>query len=205
MTTGVQVLLNAGSGVLRAPLSLSRIGDPFNETVSMNTTDFDGDGFADLALTTLFNEHGYLLPGGAISLGGPRQQFNTTASVSLPFIGPIFGLSANQPAIADFNHDGYLDVAYSATGFYPPEMVVEPLVQIAFGDGKGHFSAPGPALSLSTNFLAAGYYNGDGYADLASLDGSTFEILIGKGDGTFAHSRPLCGRHQSSHLSCSAI
>jgi len=61
-------------------------------------------------------------------------------------------------------------------------MGVEPVVQIAFGDGKGHFTAPGPALPLSTNFLAAGYYNGDGYADLASLDGSAFEILIGKGN-----------------------
>jgi hypothetical protein len=32
----------------------------------------------------------------------------------------------------------------------------------------------------------AGDFNGDGKSDLASIDGSTFEILIGEGDGTFA-------------------
>ncbi len=185
---GVQVLLNVGSGVLRAPLSLSRIGDPFNETVSMNSTDFNGDGFTDLALGEFFDEHGYLEPSVAVSLGAVRNQFNTTAKVDLPFTA--FGASVSPPAIGDFNHDGYLDIAYGAT--FTDAFLDGPssLVQILFGDGKGHFPIEGPALSLSTNFLAAGDFNGDGRADLASLDGSTFEILIGKGDGTFAPPVP---------------
>jgi Bacterial Ig-like domain (group 3)/FG-GAP-like repeat len=190
---GVQVLLNAGSGVLRAPLSLSRIGYPFHETASMNTTDFNYDGFADLALTEVFNGHGYLAFTGTVSLGGPRNQFNTSANVGLPFTATSnFPYSVNPPAIGDFNHDGYLDIAYSGTasgpgvGTGPGQASPETYAQILFGDGKGGFPTLGPALSLSTNFLAAGYFNGDGYADLASLDGSTFEILIGKGDGTFA-------------------
>ncbi len=181
---GVQVLLNAGSGVLRAPLSLSRIGYPFNETVSMNSTDFNGDGFADLALGEIFDEHSFLQPSVAVSLGAARNQFNTTANVGLPFTA--FNASVSPPAIGDFNHDGYLDIAYSGTGTDPSQGTPQPFAQILFGDGKGHFPTQGPALSLSTNFLAAGYFNGDGYADLASLDGSTFEILIGKGNGNFA-------------------
>jgi len=37
-------------------------------------------------------------------------------------------------------------------------------------------------------FIAAGDFNRDGKADLASLDGSSFQILIGKGDGTFPNA-----------------
>jgi hypothetical protein len=60
-------------------------------------------------------------------------------------------------------------------------------MQVFFGDGKGNFPTAGPQFDDQTfNYLAAGDYNGDGKADLAALDGSTFEILIGKGDGTFA-------------------
>ena len=61
-------------------------------------------------------------------------------------------------------------------------------MQIVFGDGKGHFPTQGPALSLSTNFLAAGRFpNGDGNADSCFSGWLNFrEILIGKGDGTFA-------------------
>jgi len=185
---GVQVLLNAGSGLLRAPLSLIRIGDPFHQTVGINSADFNGDGFADLALDEYFNEHGGLHADGSVSLGGPRNQFNATASFPL-FITFDWSHSFNPPAIGDFNHDGYLDIAYSGTGIDVSSGGTggpQPLVQILFGDGKGHFPTHGPALSLTTKFLAAGYFNGDGFADLASLDGSTFEILIGKGNGTFA-------------------
>jgi hypothetical protein len=183
---GVQVLLNAGSGVLRAPLSLSRVGDPFNETAMMNTTDFNGDGFADLALAEFFDEHSHLLPSVAVSLGAARNQFNTTAKVDLPFsVDGAFPSNVTPPAIGDFNHDGYLDIAYGATFVSDIPDASPSFAQILFGDGKGHFPTQGPALTLNTNFLAAGYFNGDGYADLASLDSSTFEILIGKGDGTF--------------------
>ncbi len=184
--SGVQVLLNAGSGVLRAPISLSRIGYPFNETAAMNTADFNGDGFADLALAEFFDEHSHLQPAAAMSLGAGSNQFNTTANVDLPFsVDGAFPFNFTPPAIGDFNHDGYLDVAFGAT--FASDVGGPPFfAQVLFGDGKGHFPTQGPTLSLNTNFLAAGYFNGDGYADLVSLDGSTFEILIGKGDGTFA-------------------
>ena len=188
---GIQILLNLGSGLLRAPLSLTRIGGGFDQTLWMNTTDFNYDGFADLALTEFFNEHGGLTFAGTVSLGSPRNQFTTSASVSLPFLTfESFVWSVTPPAIGDFNHDGYLDIAYG--GISDPDHGENPttFAQILFGDGKGNFPTQGPALSLSTNFLAAGYFNGDGYADLASLDGSTFEILIGKGDGTFAPPVP---------------
>src|ERR1019366_1687186 len=91
----------------------------------------------------------------------------------------------------DFNHDGNLDFAIAATGnvMWLPNPTLgeyQPYLQVFFGDGKGNFVTAGPPLDINANFFAAGDFNGDGNADLASLDGSTFEILMGKGDGTFA-------------------
>ena len=50
-------------------------------------------------------------------------------------------------------------------------------------------SGAGPSSLLTVNYLAAGYFNGGGQADLASLDSSGLSILIGNGDGTFAPAR----------------
>jgi hypothetical protein len=97
-------------------------------------------------------------------------------------VGPFV---AGPPAIGDFNHDGHLDFAIGAiVGDF--NVATHPYAQVLFGNGKGQFPTAGPALDLNTNFIAAGDFNRDGKADLASLDGSSFQILIGKGDGTFA-------------------
>ena len=96
--------------------------------------------------------------------------------------------SSGPPAIGDFNHDGKLDIAVAATGNFVSDGGDNygSSLLVSFGDGKGNFPTSGPALETNSNFIAAGDFNGDGKADLASLDGSTFEILIGIGDGTFA-------------------
>jgi hypothetical protein len=155
----------------------------------MNSSDFNGDGYADLALLVYFDEHGYLEPSAGGLLGAAKNQFIRGSGTGLGFYS-IGSFSSPPPAIGDFNHDGYLDFAIAATGpvvwinGYAGEY--QPYLQVFFGDGKGNFLKVGPALEINSNFFAAGDFNGDGNADLASLDGSTFEILKGKGDGTFA-------------------
>lgn len=183
---GVQVVVNAATGVLRAPLAINDIGGAFYESKIMNTTDFNGDGYADLAVMDLFDEHGYLEPGVNVFLGGAKNSFTRSGGFSLGFYA--FGFdSSGPPAIGDFNHDGKLDIAIGATGStFNSNGDIQPYAQVFFGDGKGNFPGAGPVLNLNSNFFAAGDFNGDGKADLASLDGSTFEILIGNGDGTFA-------------------
>ena len=187
---GVQVVLNAGSGLMRAPLDESNLSGPFTSTQTINSTDFNGDGYADVAILNYFDEHGYVEPTAGALLGAANNTFRSDQGSGLGFVGNG-DFTSPPPAIGDFNHDGYLDFAIAATGSVmwlpnPTFGDYQPYMQVFFGDGKGNFHKAGPELEISSNFLAAGDFNGDGNADLATLDGSTFEILIGKGDGTFA-------------------
>lgn len=185
---GVQVVANAGVGVLRAPVSISDIAGNWTAATIMNSSDFNGDGTADLAVIDYFDEHGYIEPQMNMLLGGAKNQLTETSSTGLGFFS-FSDFTSVPPAIGDFNHDGFLDVAIATTGdvmWNDPNQDTQPYTQVFFGDGKGNFPTAGPALNMSSNFYAAGDFNGDGKADLASIDGSTFEILIGKGDGTFA-------------------
>lgn len=92
------------------------------------------------------------------------------------------GSRPNSPLAADFNRDGYQDLAivdYDYSGF-----------SISLGDGSGNYfldssyhlnlSGSIPGLILSKDF------NRDGFIDLATVDylGKIY-IHLGKGDGTF--------------------
>src|SRR5439155_1289478 len=125
-----------------------------------------------------------------------------SANVGLPF--SAYSINFTQPAIGDFNHDGFLDVAYGATFVSDIDSFTSSFAQIVFGDGKGHFPAHGAALSLSTNFLAAGYFNGDGKVDIAVASHAGVSILLGNGDGSFQAQKtysatgPMTGIVQAS-------
>jgi hypothetical protein len=185
---GVQVVVNAGPGILRAPVSISDVAGPWTAFAVMNSSDFNGDGYSDLAFVDYFNEHGYIEPGVGTLLGGAKNTLTLGQGSGLGFYA--FGsFSSVPPAIGDFNGDGYLDIAFMTTGsvmWLDYNQDTQPYAQVLFGDGKGNFTTQGPQLDLNSNYYAAGDFNGDGKADLASIDGSAFEILMGKGDGTFA-------------------
>ncbi|HEY2468043.1 MAG TPA: FG-GAP-like repeat-containing protein [Terracidiphilus sp.] len=186
---GVQVVVDSAPGTLRAPLAMYDIGGgTFTESAIMNTTDFNGDGYADLAVVDYFDEHGFLEPSGDVLLGGAKNVLTRSGNFGVGFTSEGSFSSSGPPAIGDFNGDGKLDIAVAATGnfFLGDGSNSSSSLMISFGDGKGNFPTSGPELDTNTNFIAAGDFNGDRKADLAALDGSTFEILIGKGDGTFA-------------------
>src|SRR5262249_20431438 len=90
-------------------------------------------------------------------------------------------------AVADFNHDGKLDVA-ATTNFF---LGGEGAVHILFGNGDGTFQAPvsypagtPPAVDVETSDV-----NGDGWSDLG-VDGNaqTISVYLHRGDGTFLPS-----------------
>lgn len=136
--------------------------------------DFNGDGKADIAAIN----SGHTV---SILLGNGDGTFQTPRNFDL-------GNSMTNIVAGDFNGDGKLDIA----AFVPGNATTAGEVRILLGKGDGTLQAPVvTALTVSATVLKAGDFTGDKIADLilSNVDPATqaitFEILIGKGDGTF--------------------
>src|ERR1043165_9361086 len=79
-------------------------------------------------------------------------------------------------AIADFDHDGKLDIAANAFG----------LVDVLFGNGDGTFQPYVSAGIVGAGEIATGDFDGDTFADIASSDGTGVAVVYGQANRTFA-------------------
>ena len=90
-------------------------------------------------------------------------------------------LSAGSLVSGDFNGDGVLDLAdnYGSLTIFlnRGNGVFTQMPAIPF-DHAGEPNAEPP--------IVAGDFNGDGILDLATVDGNSISVLLGKGDGTFS-------------------
>ena len=151
-----------------------------NSALSPVIADFNGDGFADVAIAN--NSDSTI----SIELGKGDGTFTA------PPTGPVAaGQTPTSLAAGDFNNDGIPDlVTTNVFGGY---------VTVLLGNGDGSFT---PARnspissSIQPSAVAVGDFNGDGIADVvigdsaASVTGpSSMSVLLGKGDGTFATRR----------------
>ncbi|HEX2775875.1 MAG TPA: VCBS repeat-containing protein, partial [Candidatus Acidoferrales bacterium] len=166
--------------------------------------DFNGDGKADLIyLNTNPNT-----PGFYVALGNGDGSFQTPVFTAAPsLVGPgniDVGQVLSGIYVADFNHDGKLDIAYS---FFDQGNVTELFLEgfvVQLGNGNGTFQAPvitttfsslnAPTQFHSSMISAVADVNGDNFPDVflvlpngivnGELVNQT-ELFVGKGDGSF--------------------
>ena len=98
------------------------------------------------------------------------------------------GATSLSVATADFNGDGYLDLAVGYT-----TMDGSSGVSVLLGNGDGTFQAPTTfPVSSSPYSVIAADFNHDSKMDLAVTNyaSGTISILLGNGDGTFGQAAP---------------
>jgi hypothetical protein len=167
--TKLHILLGVGDGTfVRQPeMTLIPGGDLFSACNDVDVADFNRDTIQDLVVP-LGNGYGNLVLLGNGD-GTFRQSFRITEN------------AVNSPlnvAVADFNLDGFQDVARAmGDGTFG-------LLEIANGNGDGSFQAPlrylvPPAKSsLGGIFITSSDFTGDSKADVALLVGGASASLM---------------------------
>ena len=145
---------------------------PFYDFISpVAVRDLNHDGYPDiLALSG---------DGLAVFLGQPGLQFAAPAHYAFYNFGGFNTGQGNPALIADYNHDGQLDLAMpGANGIY-----------ITYGRADGTFDVAPPVQSgTNVGFAASADFNGDGIPDVVTSGSAALQLNLGKGDGTFAPS-----------------
>ncbi|WP_263351093.1 FG-GAP-like repeat-containing protein [Acidicapsa acidisoli] len=169
----VTILLGHGDGTFQ-----QATGSPVatgNDPLSAAVGDFNGDGNLDLTVANHEDGTATILLGNGN--GTFRQAVNSPVNV---------GISPKSVIIADFNGDGIPDLAVAND--YPANTVA-----ILLGNGNGTFTespdSPIP-VGQSPESIAVGDFNGDGFADLATVNDvdATVTILLGSGNGPFTQA-----------------
>ncbi len=166
----VSVLLGDGAGAFNAPLSFPGTGA---QPSSITTSDFNNDGFNDLAVAGYVGRKFFVLFGnGAGMFGLPTTYTIGTSNTNLTGI-----------ISEDFNLDGNKDIAVSLRG--------SDNVKIMLGVGGGSFVlADSFSVGNYPNALVSSDFNKDGNPDIATSNrnSNSVSVLLGQGNGVFSPS-----------------
>jgi hypothetical protein len=169
----VAVFLGKGDGTFAAAVNYSTGSG--SKPLAVAVGDLNGDGKQDLAVA--LGDKAAV----AILMGKGDGTFGAASAVATAGSALYFPLALT---IADFNHDGRLDLATANSSLG---------ASVLLGNGDGSFQ---PFKQLGTSkgptWIAAGDFNNDGILDLAvTTTSNTVDILLGNGDGAFQTFDPL--------------
>ncbi len=156
----VAILIGKGDGTFQAPV-LYGVPSPIGAPDALAIGDFNGDGKPDVAVTK------YDPQAVAVLIGYGDGTFQPP--VNYPASTGLVDWWAGGIAVADFNGDGFQDLAVVSGGG---------AAAVLSGKGDGTFRAPqyfGPATGA---FLAVGEFARPGRPDIVSSVGTGISILI---------------------------
>lgn len=136
--------------------------------------DFDRDGIPDLAVADSGANAAWILYGDGTDGRGPQHGFPRQETV------PV-GRYPRALATADFNRDGWLDLAVANTG--------ETSVTILLGGETGFIMAGHQPVGGAPRAVEAADLNGDGKVDVAVANRNGVSVLVGHGDGQFGSAQ----------------
>jgi hypothetical protein len=155
--TELSILLGLGNGNFTPPSVMQLVpgGDLFSASNDVDVADFNRDGIQDITVP-LGNGNG-----NAIVLGNGNGTFRVASRITEDAVS-----SPQSDAVADFNGDGFVDIARGMGDG------TNGLIQILHGNGDGTFrpavryAVPAPMSSVGGGYIIAADFNGDSKPDI---------------------------------------
>jgi hypothetical protein len=173
---GVGIHLGQPDGTFAAPV-FTNLSSPTSFVVG----DFDADGKPDVAIST---------PAGVNLLFGRGDgTFANPVVIPINLQNPLTN-AAKLVAAADVNGDGNLDLILGGANAEAGPGARDTTADILLGNGDGTF---GPLIINTGLGVSSGYggtaladIDGDGIPDIVTSNSNGLNVILGKGDGTFA-------------------
>ncbi len=187
-TAGFEVALSNPDGTYAAPVSYKPLDS--GQATSVGIGDFNNDGQADIVVFSTTNTGPNNL---YLYLNDGKGHFSEKAAF------PTIDEEIDQFVIADFNHDGIMDIAFlnaAAEDVSSRASQDSNGIQVWFGDGKSGFTVGPVTPTQAVGELVLGDFDGDGKADLALEEAdpdlpNDVSVFYGDGTGYFPVQRTI--------------